>query len=68
MLYHQRLGALAARDHRKRLKEEGITGGWFATLDGTIVGGATTREDVERTIEALVPGHKREYVHLYKDK
>ena len=66
VLYHQRLGVLAARDHRKGLKEEGITEGWFATLDGTLVGGATTREDVERTVEALVPRYKRESVHFYK--
>ena len=66
VLYHQRLGVLAARDHRKGLKDEGITEGWFATLDGTLVGGATTREDVERTVEALVPGHKHESVHIYK--
>jgi hypothetical protein len=66
VLYHQRLGMLAARDHRKRLREESITEGWFATLDGTLVGGGTTREDVERTVEALVPRYKREHVHIYK--
>lgn len=66
VLYHQRLGVLAAKDHRKRLREEGITEGWFATLDGTLVGGATTREEVERTVGALVPKYKREYVHVYK--
>ncbi len=66
VLYHHRLGMLAARDHRKGLKDEGITEGWFATLDGTLVGGATTREDVVRTVEALVPKYKRESVHIYK--
>ena len=68
VLYHQRLGMLAAKNHRKRLKEEGVTEGWFATLDETLVGGATTREDVERTVEALVPGYKRESVHVYTAK
>ena len=68
VLYHQRLGMLAAKNHRKRLREEGITEGWFATLDGTLVGGATTREDVERTVEALVQGYKHECVHIYTVK
>jgi len=66
VLYHQRLGMLAARDHRKRLREAGVEEGWFATLDGTLVGGGRTREDVEGTVESLVPRYKREHVHIYK--
>ena len=68
VLYHQRLGKLAAKGHRKQMRGEGIEGGWFATIDGTLVAGARTRAEVERTVEALVPKHKRESVYIYEVK
>jgi hypothetical protein len=68
VLYHQRLGMLAARDHRKRLREEGIAEGWFATLDSTFIAGGRTRKDVSETVNALVPGRSRKFIHFYTIK
>ena len=68
LVYHEGIGALASRDHRRGLKDVGVEGGWYATIEGVLIAGGTTREDVERTVAALVPEDRRELVQIYRAK
>jgi hypothetical protein len=64
-ILHGELGRTAAKAHRTALRKAGAEGGWYASLEGVVVAGGTTREDVERTVEALVPEGQRGLVHVY---
>jgi len=57
-----------AREHSRRLCESGAVGGWYAAFDGVVVAGGTSREDVERTVSAVVPEGSRDLVHLFHVK
>ena len=67
-LFHQEMGRINARAYSKRLRDIGIDQGWFAIIEGIIVAGGTTRNEVERVVRDLVPEGKRAFVYIYQFK
>lgn len=68
VLYHQEMGKIDARYYRKRLKNIGLTGGWFALLGRLIVASGKTKDDVDGVLDSIVPARIRSNVYLFKLK
>jgi hypothetical protein len=66
--YHQEMGKIHATANKKQLRAIGMKPGWFATLEGIIVTGAATKEEVERIVQQIVPVDKREMVYVFQLK
>ena len=64
-LYHREMGKIQAQRYRRELRKRGVQEGWFALLEGLLIAGGKTREEVERLIGALLPPEKREHVYLF---
>ena len=67
-LYHQEMGKVHARTYGKRLREIGLRNAWFALLQGMIIAGGSTRDEVERILPSIVPAEKREFVYVFQLK
>ena len=67
-LYHQEMGKVHARTYGKRLREIGLTGGWFAILEGVTIASGATRDEVERILQSILPADKREFVYVFQLK
>jgi len=65
-LYHQQMDRIHARKYRKGLRDIGVTNAWFALLEGTIVAVRTTKPEVERIMQEVVPPEKGEFVHVFR--
>jgi hypothetical protein len=62
------MGKIHARTSSRRLRDIGVTGGWFAVLEGLTIASGTTRQEAERMAHRLVPRHKRPFVYLFQVK
>ncbi len=51
VVYCEEMGRVHARTYKKRLKEAGVVEGWFALIDGMIIAGGKTREEVDKNFE-----------------
>jgi hypothetical protein len=67
-VYCEEMGRVHARAYRKKMKEIGIKDGWFGLIDGIIISGGRTREEVEKSIKSLIPGEMMKLVHIFKLK
>ena len=67
-VYHQEMGKSHARSLGKRLREIGIADAWFAVLEGVIIAGARSKDDLDRVIEDLVPHGKESHVYAFRVK
>lgn len=67
-LYHQEMGKVHARTYGKRLREIGLRNAWFALLQGMIIAGGSTRDEVERILPSIVPAEKRKFVYVFELK
>jgi len=67
-LYHQEMGKIHSRSFGRRLYEIGLTKGWFAILEGTLISGGATREEVEQSLQGIVPPEKRRFVYIFQLK
>lgn len=67
-LYHQEMGKIHARNYRKRLREIGLSAGWFALLDGITIASGATKGEVERIIQNILPTDKRKFVYTFQLK
>ena len=59
-LARDKIGGLIAIE-----REVGLRGAWFAILEGLIVAGGKTREEVERIVHEIVPAEKESFVYLF---
>jgi hypothetical protein len=66
LLYHQEMGKIHARYHKKRFKEIGIEKGWFAVLEGMIVASGGTRDEAEQAAKRIVPSEKRAWLYCFQ--
>lgn len=66
LLYHQEMGKIHARHYRKRFNEVGISGGWFALLEGLVVASGGTKDEAEQAAKRVVPFEKRAWVHYFQ--
>ncbi|MBS7251364.1 MAG: hypothetical protein KIH08_12380 [Candidatus Freyarchaeota archaeon] len=67
-IYHQEMGKIQARTIGKRLREIGVTQGWFAILEDEIIASGTTREETERNAQNIVPPEKKDFVYIFQLK
>jgi hypothetical protein len=67
-LYHQEMGKIHSRTFGKRLREIGLTEGWFAILEGITIAGGLTRDEVELILQKIVPPEKRRFVYIFQLK
>ena len=65
-LYHLEMGKINSRYYKRKLKENGVTKGWFGLLEDTVVSTGKTKRTVEETIEEIVPPGKRDFVYIFK--
>jgi hypothetical protein len=65
VLYHQEMGKVHARTFGKQLREVGLQDAWFAILEGLIVAGGKTREQVEHIVHEIVPGEKESFSYIF---
>jgi hypothetical protein len=66
LLYHQEMGRIHSRTYKKRFRDIGIEKGWFAVLEGLIVGSGATREEAQKAVKSIVPSDKRALVHFFQ--
>ncbi len=64
-VYHQEQGKVHARTFGRRLSGIGLRNAWFAILEGEIVAGGSTREEVERILDVIIPEEKRNFVYVF---
>ena len=43
----------------------GLSGVWFAILDGLTIASGRTRQEVEQAVQRLVPQHKQPFVYTF---
>lgn len=67
-LYHQEMGKVHARAYSKRLRDLGLSGIWFAILEGLTIASGTTRNEVERAVKRIVPKNKVPFVYTFEVK
>lgn len=63
--YHQEMGKSYSRAYGKRLREAGISSGYFAILEGMIVASGEKQKDVEKMLGRLLPVEKRKFVYIF---
>ena len=67
-VFSEEMGRVHARAYRKRLKEIGVKEGWFGLIDGIIIAGGRTRDDVEKALKSLIPREMMELAHIFQLK
>ncbi|MHB8117250.1 MAG: hypothetical protein ACYDHX_00745 [Methanothrix sp.] len=65
VVYCEEMGRVHARAYRKNLKAVGVVDGWFALIDGMIIAGGKTRDEVERIMKSLLPPEKIKLVYIF---
>ena len=54
-----------ARTYGKRVREVGLQDAWFAIMEGLVVAGGKTRDDVERIVKEIVPAKNVPFVYIF---
>jgi hypothetical protein len=67
-VYHQEMGKVHARTYGRRLSKIGLRNAWFAILEGEVVAGGSTKEEVERILDGFIPTEKRDFVYVFRVK
>lgn len=65
-VYNQEMGRVHSRDHAKKLREIGLKGCWFATLDGIIIASGRTQADLKRNLKEVIPTSRKEHAYLFQ--
>ena len=68
MFYHQEMGKVDARAYSKRLRDIGLSGVWFAILEGITIASGTTRQEVDQAVQRIVPKNKLPFVYTFEVK
>ena len=67
-LYHQEMGKVHARSYSKQLRDIGLSGVWFAVLEGFTIASGTTRKEVQQAVNRIVPKNKLPFVYTFEVK
>ncbi len=67
-VFSEEMGRVHARVYRKRLKEIGVKEGWFGLIDGMIITGGKTRDDVEKALKSLIPREMMALAYIFQLK
>jgi hypothetical protein len=65
-LYHQEMGRVHARTYSGQLRDMGLSGVWFAMLEGVPIASGTTRQEVEQAVQRIVPQHKWPFLYTFQ--
>ncbi len=65
VIYHHEMGKARARTYGRRLREIGLTKGWFAILEGIIIASGATKDEVEKILQRLLPPEKQKFVYIF---
>jgi hypothetical protein len=67
-LYQQEMGKVHARTYSQQLRDIGLSGVWFAILEGVTIASGRTRQEVEQAIQRIVPKPKLPSVYTFEVK
>jgi hypothetical protein len=67
-LYQQEMGKVHARTYSQRLCDIGLSGVWFAILEGVTIASGRTRQEVEQAVQRIVPQNKLPFVYTFEVK
>ncbi len=67
-LYHQEMGKVHARTSSQQLRDIGLSGVWFAILEGVTIASGRTRQEVEQAVQRIVPPNKLPFVYTFEVK
>jgi len=67
-LYHQEMGKVHARTSSQQLRDIGLSGVWFAILEGVTIASGRTRQEVEQALQRIVPKNKLPFVYTFEVK
>jgi hypothetical protein len=68
ILYHQEMGRVHARTYSGQLRDMGLSGVWFAILEGVPIASGTTHQEVEQAVQRIVPQHKWPFIYTFQVK
>jgi hypothetical protein len=63
--YSQAMGKVEARILKRKLKDAGVTRGWFAILDNMIIAGGRSKGEVESILGEMLDEAKRKHVYIF---
>lgn len=66
ILFHQEMGKTHARKLKNRLGEMGIKKAWFAVLEGMIIASGSTKDEVKRILQDILPAEKQELAYIFQ--
>jgi hypothetical protein len=67
-LYQQEMGKVHARTYNQHLRDIGLSGVWFAILEGVTIASGRTRQEVEQAFRRIVPKDKLPFVYTFQVK
>jgi hypothetical protein len=67
-LYQQEMGKVHARTYSQQLRDIGLSGVWFAILEGVTIASGRTRQEIEQAVQRIVPKHKLPFVYTFEVK
>ena len=65
-VYHREMGKIDARRYGRQLRGMGFKRGWFAILEGIIVAGGASLEQVEQALANILPAEKRGLPYIFQ--
>jgi hypothetical protein len=68
VLFHQEMGKNHVKTYGKMLRETGFSDGWFAILNGLIIGSGSEKKEVENILKKLLPEEKLKLVYFFQLK
>lgn len=63
--YSQAMGKVEAQTLKRKLKDAGVKGGWFAILDSMIIAGGRSKGEVESILSEMLDDAKRKHVYIF---
>ena len=67
-LYHQEMGRIHATSYKRSLHDIGVKNAWFGILQGIIVAGGATKQEVEQVVQEIVPAEKHALIYIFQFK
>ncbi len=62
------MGQVHARTYRQQPRNIGLSGVWFAILEGLTIASGRTRQEVEQALQRIVPQNKLPFVYTFEVK
>lgn len=66
--YQREVGRANSRRHIDMLRDVGVEKGWFAIAGDVIVASGTTKDEVQKAVDTILPQDKRGAAHLFELK